>query len=285
MPSKMGKQARIKKKLKEYQPHQWRAEVPQPARPEWEAFLKRFPDLASQLLGGPEEPLQVGVVVYDVEALHTAAKGAKECKPSEEVDWKSQSQIVQFGAVDLLRLQVLNATCRPEFAWDQVVSPNMQKFAEENHLDKIAQAKDEDLGFASVWHAQILPFLLGAAGDSQRLALIAHNGDNFDHPVLVKELARLGLLPLPVQLIFLDPLSAKKRAEGLTYVPDMELSKMYARMGEDAAALVTSQEHDALGDCAKLVAVLGGSTSESAGLRQLLAGELRQHLLTQVQAV
>lgn len=63
--------------------------------------------------------------------------------------------------------------------------------------------KNESLpGFRDVWTQEVFPFLWRAAGSSGNLAMVAHNGDAFDHFVLMKEIKRLQL-PVEGEDIFL----------------------------------------------------------------------------------
>lgn len=164
-------------------------------------------------------PLGFGIIVYDLETIHNAergtylARGIHECSYDEQMTWKMASNIIEFAAVEVVTGRQICVQCRPEFGWSEVKSLAARLFAEDHGHDKIV--KDENLGyFPEVWTRDILPYLQKCAGPSNSIAMIAHNGDNFDSFILEKELRRHGLLEgLPLVKHF-DPVRSLKRAFG-----------------------------------------------------------------------
>lgn len=220
-----------------------------------------------------------GVIVYDLETIHDAERGIHfdrrifECSSSEQFIWKERSQVIQFAAVDIGTGASISVSCRPEFTWDDVRSPATRLFAEDHGHDMIV--RDTSLPtFATRWQEEILPFLAAAAGSSQNLAMIAHNGDQFDHVVLMKEIRRLSL-ELRFTPLFFDPIQVLKRQHGQSYGNggQLSLAKLYERHGVDCKLTVGC--HQALQDCIALIQVLNGWSE----LADLLLQEIEDHVL------
>lgn len=224
-----------------------------------------------------------GVVIYDLETSHDAErgtyheKGLHECSSSEQIQWKKRSQIIEFAAIDLHSGKRLLSRCRPEFQWEDVISPAARCFAEDHGHDKIIQ--DESLPqFKECWPTEVLPFLKKAAGSTGRLAMIAHNGDAFDHFVLEKELIRLELgLPsdLNLELHRFDPIRTLKHTFGQDYGSggQLALKALHAhhvqqRVGEDLAP------HQAMNDCIMLAEVLSRWQELGNLLSDEIAGDI-----------
>ncbi|CAE8720844.1 unnamed protein product, partial [Polarella glacialis] len=152
----------------------------------------------STMMFGENQQLNFGVVVYDLETIHDfergnyAERGLHECAQDEQIEWKSRSQIIEFAAIDVLTGEAICVRSRPEFGWDQVKSYAARLFAEDHGHSEII--KDQTLPyFQDLWTTQVIPFLNRAAGPSGSLAMLAHNGDAFDHYILEKEMKRLSL--------------------------------------------------------------------------------------------
>jgi len=225
-------------------------------------------------------PPDFGVVIYDLETIHDAErgtyheKGLHECAASEQITWKRRSQIIEFAAVDLHSGTRINVRSRPEFQWADVRSPAARCFAEDHGHDKIIQ--DESLPqFKDRWASEVLPFLKHAAGGHGRLAMIAHNGDAFDHIVLEKELVRLGLAgDLALELHRFDPIRTLKRHYGQDYgsCGQLALKALHAqhvqqRTGGDLTP------HQAMDDCFMLIEVLSRWQDLGSLLADEIAGE------------
>jgi hypothetical protein len=227
-----------------------------------------------------EMSLDFGMIVYDLETIHNAergtyvAKSMHECQPHEQVIWKRQSQIIEFAAVDLLSGDHICVRSRPEFSWSDVRSPAARAFAEDHGHDKIVQ--DETLPlFRQVWTDSILPFLLKATGahaQKKQLAIIAHNGDQFDHFVLQKELDRLGLMP-DLQTLALrnfDPIRTLKQGFGTDFGSGGRLALSTIHSRHVPTAPLEKPLHQALSDCNMLLEVI----THWVALRVLLATEI-----------
>lgn len=220
-------------------------------------------------------PGDFGVVIYDLETIHDAErgtyfeKGLHECAASEQITWKRRSQIIEFAAIDLRSGARLVKRCRPEFKWADVRSPAARRFAEDHGHDQIIQ--DSTLPqFNECWVNEVMPFLQSAAGKSKQIAMIAHNGDAFDHFVLEKELQRLGLSDgLPLSLHRFDPVRTLKRHYGQDYGWGGRLT-LNALHEHHVPPRQVWQQHQALDDCQMLLEVL----SHWQELNQLLAVEI-----------
>lgn len=242
-----------------------------------------FPVVEPQYHYQPDvhRPATFGVVIFDLETVHDAErgtyfeKGLHECASQDQWIWKSRSQIIQFGAVDLHNGNRLNVECRPKFTWDKVISPAARQFAEDHGHDQIVQ--NESLPhFLEPWQDKVVPFLVHAAGRSKQLALIAHNGENFDEMVLAEEDKRLGLFHhlrnAGITWFFFDPIKTLKNKYGQDYgtCGKLSLAVLYAEhVGEKK-----QQSHQALDDCLMLLEVL----SKWEDLRDLLAQDISQRL-------
>lgn len=214
--------------------------------------------------------LKCGVVFYDLETIHDAERGIHfdrglfECTADEQFVWKERSQIIEFAAVHIQSGLSIETQCRPEFAWEAVRSPAAKLFAEDHGHDKIV--RDLSLPtFKTRWREVILPFLRKVAEPYQRLAMVAHNGDNFDHLVLAKELRRLGL-EIQAEVLFLDPIAALKRLHGPTYGNGGQLA--LAKLHERCVGTVgTVGVHHALQDCKTLLEIVHRWTELAQVLR------------------
>jgi len=218
-----------------------------------------------------------GVVVYDLETVHDAErgvyaiKGLYECTADEQMLWKERSQIIEFAGIDVWTGARLLVRCRPEFRWCDVRSPAARQFAEDHGHDRIVQ--DESLvHFSQSWLTEVTPFLAKAAGRSRRLAMVAHNGDSFDHYVLEKELLRLGLGgTLPVALYKFDPIRTLKTHYGQGFGVNGRLA--LKALHTEHVVTPTSEQlspHQALNDCIMLMEVL----SKWRDLSVLMAAEI-----------
>jgi len=221
-------------------------------------------------------PLSFGVIVYDLETIHDAergtyvAKGIHECSYEEQMIWKRQSQIIEFAAIDIVSGHQICVRSRPEFRWENVRSHAARTFAEDHGHDKIV--KDETLPyFKDVWVTDILPFLRSCAGTSNSLAIIAHNGDNFDHFVMAKELSRLGLMDeMPLVLHKFDPIRSLKNQFGQDFGSGgrLALGAVHSRYVPEAQR--GDVVHQALADCVMLLEVI----AHWVILRALLSTEI-----------
>jgi len=224
-----------------------------------------------------------GVVIYDLETIHDAErgtyheKGLHECAASEQITWKSRSQIIEFAAVDVHSGTRLLLRCRPEFDWADVRSPAARCFAEDHGHDQII--KDESLPFFRTrWEEEVIPFLKRAAGSSGRLAMIAHNGDAFDHYVLDKELTRLGLSDgLPLELHRFDPIRTLKTHFGQDYgtCGQLALKALHAQHVQHRAGGELAP-HQAMDDCLMLMEVLSRWLDLGTLLAEEIASEICQ---------
>jgi len=220
-------------------------------------------------------PGDFGVVVYDLETIHDAErgtyfeKGLHECAASEQITWKRCSQIIEFAAIDLRSGASIVKRCRPEFQWADVRSPAARRFAEDHGHDRIVQ--DPTLPkFDACWVSEVVPFLESAAGRSMKIAMIAHNGDAFDHFVLEKELQRLGLSgSLALSLHSFDPIRTLKQHYGQDYGSGGQLT-LNALHEQHVHPGHAGQQHQALDDCRMLLEVL----SHWRELSELLAAEI-----------
>eukprot|EP00913_Durusdinium_trenchii_P017164 g16141.t1 len=181
--------------------------------------------------------------------------GLHECAQDEQIEWKSRSQIIEFAAVDVLTGESICVRSRPEFSWDDVRSGAARLFAEDHgHADII---KDQTLPFFSeVWTHEVFPFLWRASGNSGHLAMLAHNGDAFDHYVLMKEIKRLQL---PMEggptLVGFDPIRSLKSAYGQGFGQGglLALRQLYK---DKVPAGRSLRAHQAMDDCVMLMEVI-----------------------------
>eukprot|EP00411_Alexandrium_monilatum_P037573 CAMPEP_0175412752 /NCGR_PEP_ID=MMETSP0095-20121207/42799_1 /TAXON_ID=311494 /ORGANISM="Alexandrium monilatum, Strain CCMP3105" /LENGTH=424 /DNA_ID=CAMNT_0016711769 /DNA_START=9 /DNA_END=1283 /DNA_ORIENTATION=- len=227
-----------------------------------------------------------GLVVYDLETTHDAErgtyheKGIHECAASEQITWKRRSQIIEFAAVDLHSGTRFLSRCRPEFEWSDVRSTAARRFAQDHGHDQIIL--DESLPhFRERWVTEVMPFLIRAAGSSGRLAMIAHNGDAFDHFVLDKELSRLGLSDaLPLEMHRFDTIRTLKQRFGQDYgtCGQLALKALHAQHVQHRVEGELAS-HQALNDCLMLVEVL----SRWQELGELLAQEIANDICEDVQ--
>jgi len=226
-------------------------------------------------------PLDFGVVIYDLETIHDAergtyhAKGLYECSASEQIVWKRRSQIIEFAALDVLSGERLRVRCRPDFSWDEVRSYAARCFAEDNGHDHIV--KDESLPeFRQAWANEVVPFLRQTAGEGQQVAMIAHNGDSFDHFVLEKELNRLELSDkLPLVLHRFDPIRTLKQNFGQYYGCGGQLAlRLLHAQFVGTHVQDNAPQHEALTDCIMLQEVLSSWHELSAFLAVDILSEL-----------
>ncbi|CAK0899811.1 unnamed protein product [Prorocentrum cordatum] len=246
------------------------------------------PRAVSMLLGAPCSapwPVDFGTVIYDLEAIHDAergiyaSKGLFECEHSEHIVWKRRSQVIQFAAVDLRTGERFRVSCRPKFEWDEVRSPAAREFAEDHGHDLIV--KDMRLPhFEDRWKDEIMPFLKRAAGKSGRLAMIAHNGDKFDHYVLGKELCDLKLSSSgQLSLHCFDPVRTLKGLHGEDYGTggQLRLETLHSRhVPADRVGARTGQ-HQAIDDCLMLREVLAHWQHLAEALAAEISGAFDAH--------
>lgn len=220
-----------------------------------------------------------GIVIFDLETAHDAPQGTyaeknlHECPPSQQHVWKNRSQIIEFAAVDVRTGERFEARCRPEFRWEDVISPAARAFARDHGHDLIIQ--DMELPtFADRWLDEVHPFLCRAAGSGGRLAMIAHCGDRFDFAVLSRELKKHGL-PVDFRAEHFDPVRTLKQRFG----PDfggggqLALRRLHERFVPPPAA--PRAAHRALSDCEALLDII----QHWPDLRRLLAWEVAETML------
>lgn len=227
-----------------------------------------------QLPYNAPRPVEFGTVVYDLETIHDAErgiyanKGLFECERSEQIVWKRQSQVIQFAAVDLRTGERLRVSCRPKFEWGDVKSPAAREFAEDHGHDRIV--KDMSLPFfEDRWKDEIMPFLKRAAGKFSRLAMIAHNGDKFDHYVLDKELCGRRLNPSgQLCLHCFDPIRTLKGLHGEDYGIGgrLRLETLHNQHVPADRREGCPDQHEALNDCLMLREVLAHWTHLAGAL-------------------
>ncbi|CAJ1340667.1 unnamed protein product [Effrenium voratum] len=223
--------------------------------------------------------LNFGVVLYDLETIHDAErgnyaeKGLHECAQDEQMEWKSRSQIIEFAAVNVLTGESICVRSRPDFGWEEVRSHAARLFAEDHgHADIV---RDQTLPFfKEVWTHEVFPFLWRAAGNSGNLAMLAHNGDAFDHIILAKEIKRLDLnMEGGPSLLTFDPIRTLKRQYGPTYGSGgvLALRQLYQ---EHVPGTRTLRAHQAMDDCLMLLEVI----QHWADLNFLLASDIASDL-------
>eukprot|EP00434_Breviolum_minutum_P037675 symbB.v1.2.033416.t1/scaffold4149.1/size43842/1 len=212
--------------------------------------------------------LNFGIIIYDLETIHDsergnyAEKGLHECSQEEQIEWKSRSQIIEFAAVDVLTGNSICVRSRPEFGWEDVKSAAARLFAEDHGHAEII--RDQSLPFfAEVWAQEVLPFLWRASGGSRNLAMLAHNGDHFDHYVLTKEIKRLNLsMEGGPSLVGFDPVTVLKNYYGPQYGTGglLQLKTLY-------------QQH-AMDDCVMLMEVIQHWQDLNMLLAQAIAAQM-----------
>lgn len=222
-----------------------------------------------------------GVVIFDLETAHDAPVGTyadrnlHECPPDQQHLWKERSQIIEFAAVDVRTGERFQVQCRPEFRWEDVISPAARAFAEDHDHDRII--KDVTLPtFAERWWSEVEPFLRQAAGASGRLAMIAHCGDRFDFAVLSREIRRLALSSA-VGVEYVDPVSVLKQSFGPAFGGGGQLSlrRLSERFVPETLLTARAAAHHALSDCEALLEVV----QHWPELRELLAWEVARRSL------
>jgi len=238
-----------------------------------------------QLLRSPTELQKLpaisdfGVVVYDLEAMHTSPRGFykargmdERAQPEHEDDeWKKSSEIIMFGARSLLLSEGLNAVCRPSFAWEAVASEAARQFARDHGHDKIIQDKSLP-HFGQLWQEQVRPFLHRSAGHRGKVAMIALNGHAFDNDLLCRELAKYGFDGDVEMLTFFDPVRILKEEHGEEYGRHGAL--MLDRLVQDFVGKPRKGRHEALADADDLLEVL----MHHDHLRHLLAARIAKSM-------
>lgn len=224
-------------------------------------------------------------MIYDLETIHDfergnyAEKGMHECSSEEQRLWKERSQIIEFAAINVLTGEQMCVRCRPEFSWEEVRSEAAKLFARDHGHDLII--RDQSLGFfRDVWDREVAPFLARAAGPAGVLGMVAHNGDQFDHIVLGKELKRLNLClfradsnlhpnyPPIAKMVGFDTIRTLKTKYGdysgrggQWSLRSLHSRHVQSRSEDGSEAFLSSprkdpREHHAMGDCELLMEVL-----------------------------